>query len=686
MKTVKWFMALAAMLLGIYLYPCTVEAAGNLDVSVPTERAVYQRDNENKANINVSVSYGEDALVQAQLKQGDTELCDWTALTKSEAALYEGIIPNVAGGGWYQLCVRAVDKNTGAVLATTNVEKVGVGEVFITGGQSNSCNFGGAKTTAKQDIVSAFDVRTRKWQHCEDSQPSNSGYNTGNEGGSPWPSMGDALVEKIHVPVGFVSTGVGAAKIEELRVKHYFAIKDAITYLKPYGYRAFLLHQGEADTPGTERAKYLKSLQGLIEKTRSDAGYDLNWVIAQVSYAWGNYNDKKKMESMKETQRAACNDYNIFVGPTTDDLQGDYRRKQDNLHLSEKGLIEHGKRWADVVYDKMIRKYQVSADQTIQKGKLIFEKTEYNAGDVVAVKAVPDEGYYLKMGSLNVNGQTGAADGTSFTMHAENAVVSVQFITYQELSTQLKNEITQVAGLDMSIYEEASRQPLLKALTEAKIVADNASAEAQEIQKVTAAIISAKQNLVLKELVAPSPTPPITPAPTPTPTPAPTPTPHNTPLPTITPEPQLTPESQQKNDNSTENQSTTSVVKKLPKKGTVVVKNGLKYVITSSSQKVKTVSVKLLVKKKKTSVIIPKTIKVDGYLYKVTEIAKKAFYNSKKVKNIKICSTTLKKIGKNAFRNTSGKVKIKVPSSRLRQYKKMLKGKGLKRTAKIISL
>lgn len=84
--------------------------------------------------------------------------------------------------------------------------------------------------------------------------------------------------------------------------------------------------------------KYLASLQQLIAQTREDAGYNLNWCIAQVSYAWSNYNNTKKMESMKETQRAACNDETIFVGPTTDDLQGEYRHT-DNLHLSKLGLL-----------------------------------------------------------------------------------------------------------------------------------------------------------------------------------------------------------------------------------------------------------------------------------------------------------------------------------------------------------
>ena len=45
----------------------------------------------------------------------------------------------MAAGGWYQLTVRA---RTGSrKTAEQAVDKVGVGEVFVTAGQSNSANF-----------------------------------------------------------------------------------------------------------------------------------------------------------------------------------------------------------------------------------------------------------------------------------------------------------------------------------------------------------------------------------------------------------------------------------------------------------------------------------------------------------------------------------------------------------------
>ena len=79
-----------------------------------------------------------------------------------------------------------------------------------------------------------------------------------------------------------------------------------------------------------------------------------------------------------------------------------YRVSIDNLHLSKLGLIEHGKRWADVVYNKMITAYEVSMDTNTKHGQISGEKSTYHAGDIVKVSVKADEGYYLKIGSFKV--------------------------------------------------------------------------------------------------------------------------------------------------------------------------------------------------------------------------------------------------------------------------------------------
>jgi hypothetical protein len=80
------------------------------------------------------------------------------------------------GGGWYHVDIRVL---SGAEqVALRRVEKIGAGEVFITAGQSNSCNSGNIPQFPRDDRISAW--TGSGWQHADDPQPIGCGT-----GGSP---------------------------------------------------------------------------------------------------------------------------------------------------------------------------------------------------------------------------------------------------------------------------------------------------------------------------------------------------------------------------------------------------------------------------------------------------------------------------------------------------------------------
>ena len=119
-------------------------------------------------------------------------------------------------------------------------------------------------------------------------------------------------------------------------------------------------------------------------------------------------------------------------------------------------------------------------------------------------------------------------------------------------------------------------------------------------------------------------------------------------------------------------------------KGGIYKKGNLKYKVTDNRIDGKgTVEVLGLVKQKK-SVTIPATVKIGKYKYKVTSIAKKAFYKKKKIKKITISSTNIKKIGSKAIKGIYKEAKIKVPKKKKKSYKKMLKKAGLGKKAKVL--
>jgi hypothetical protein len=105
-------------------------------------------------------------------------------------------------------------------------------------------------------------------------------------------------------------------------------------------------------------------------------------------------------------------------------------------------------------------------------------------------------------------------------------------------------------------------------------------------------------------------------------------------------------------------------------------KKNSRYLVTS--KKNKTVQYFGSIKKKKSTVFIPDTVKIGGVTYKVTSISADAFYGCKKLKSITIQSTKLTEIGENAFESVSGKVTVKVPAAKWKAYKKLLKSCGYK--------
>ncbi|MBR4758704.1 MAG: leucine-rich repeat domain-containing protein [Lachnospiraceae bacterium] len=66
------------------------------------------------------------------------------------------------------------------------------------------------------------------------------------------------------------------------------------------------------------------------------------------------------------------------------------------------------------------------------------------------------------------------------------------------------------------------------------------------------------------------------------------------------------------------------------------------------------------------------------------EIGKNAFKNCKKLTLIQLKGTKLKKVGKSALKGVNAKCKIKVPKARVKAYAKLFKGKGQKKSVKVV--
>lgn len=150
-----------------------------------------------------------------------------------------------------------------------------------------------------------------------------------------------------------------------------------------------------------------------------------------------------------------------------------------------------------------------------------------------------------------------------------------------------------------------------------------------------------------------------------------------------------------------------SKIPALPKKGSTYQTRGLRYKVTASTSRTKTVMLVKPAKKTYRSITIPSTVKIKGYTYKVTRIAdnafrkntrlwkvtigsnvtkigKESFAGCKKLRSVTLKSKSITSIGKYAFKNISSKAKIYVPKKKYSSYKRLLSKSKLSSKVKII--
>ena len=107
------------------------------------------------------------------------------------------------------------------------------------------------------------------------------------------------------------------------------------------------------------------------------------------------------------------------------------------------------------------------------------------------------------------------------------------------------------------------------------------------------------------------------------------------------------------------------------------------YKVVKPAAKGGTVEFKKPVKKAIASALVPSTVKINGYTFKVTSIGARAFAGCSKLRQITVKTTKLKKVGKDALKGICEKAVIKVPKAKKKAYTKLLKGKGQRKTVKI---
>ncbi|MCX6367321.1 MAG: prolyl oligopeptidase family serine peptidase [Armatimonadetes bacterium] len=347
-----------------------IAQATGMRLTAPIEYQVTQRTSRTKGKLAVT------GTLVAPMEKGtvlEARLSDrpWQRLKpKFDGTAFTATLEAPAGG-WFSLEVRVRQK--ASVLAEASVAHVGVGEVFVVAGQSNSANHGEEKQSTKTGNVVTFDGT--RWQFANDPQPGASGG-----GGSFLPPFGDAIATRFGVPVGFIACGIGASSVREWlpqgstfpnpptiesRIQkradglweckgEAFAMFTArMKLLGPRGFRAVLWHQGESDANQADKTRTLPGplyhdyLAKLIRDSRRAIGWDAPWFVAQVSY---HVPGDESSPEIRAAQAALWKERLALQGPDSDALKSEWREAGGKgVHFSGPGLREHAARWVEKV-------------------------------------------------------------------------------------------------------------------------------------------------------------------------------------------------------------------------------------------------------------------------------------------------------------------------------------------------
>lgn len=352
------------------------ESPVSIALSSPLDYQVFQRESRTAGTIQLrGQSYAPadraEVRITGESLTGPLS-AHWTPLQyESSNGSFDANLPTPAGG-FYAVDIRLWRGSR--QVAETTVPHVGVGEVFVVSGQSNSTNYGEVRRVTQTGMVTSFDGVA--WRLANDPQP---GVQDNSTKGSFIPAFGDALYQHYHVPIGMASVGHGStsvrqwlpagANVEMMPTMTKYIICGAdgsltsdgtlfngmikrIQHFGPHGLRAVLWHQGESDshqppehdiTAGT----YRRMLEQVIVASRKQAGWNIPWFVAQATY---HTPADVSCPPIREAQRSLWRSGIALQGPDTDTLMSVYRENNgQGTHMNDVGLKAHGLLWAESV-------------------------------------------------------------------------------------------------------------------------------------------------------------------------------------------------------------------------------------------------------------------------------------------------------------------------------------------------
>ena len=345
-----------------------------MSITYPASRIVLQRDGNNQANVQIAGTYSRpiDRVEARAVAVNGGQTTDWTTIQNNpQGGYFTGNLS--VRGGWYRLETRGM--LGGTTVEFDDLERFGVGEVFLIAGQSNAQGLNnttsGAVASADERVI-CINYSNFNTNPNQVPRPSFSGVSAttsiapnGNTAWG-WGRLGDLLAARLNVPILFFNAAFEATAARNWRASlngsatqnvysgltfpsgiPYSNMRLAMrNYIATTGVRAVLWHQGEADNfVNTSIGSYVSDMTAVINQMRSELGRTVPWMLARASYDIRNGSSANVLNAQNQV---IANAGQTYAGPNTDVIQ---IPRPDGVHFSSNGLIDFANAWNSSLND-----------------------------------------------------------------------------------------------------------------------------------------------------------------------------------------------------------------------------------------------------------------------------------------------------------------------------------------------
>lgn len=257
---------------------------------------------------------------------------------------------SIPAGGLYRLETSLETKSTVPDLTWLYrgdcVLHLGVGNVFVLAGQSNSAGYSRDYCTDPPHMCVHLYRNRKQWDlACHPMNESTFAGSLPNEemgipGVSPYLSFGKKYYEITGVPVGLVQTCLGGSPISRWNPDNgdlYQNMMERIRETKGE-YAGILWYQGCSDADPESAPCYFEKFRHLVEGVRSQLGYEIPFFTMQLNRQINGCNDNSWGMVREAQRRAALEIPQVYVLPTTNLSLSDgiHNSAQANVALGEK--------------------------------------------------------------------------------------------------------------------------------------------------------------------------------------------------------------------------------------------------------------------------------------------------------------------------------------------------------------